>query len=287
MKIHTIYLFLLLSFFSKAQENKVENHNDSTSITIYKNQKPEAYMLWQVKSVSEFISRFNYQTYIDGKGMTDSIKAVFPRNNYLSKLFNEDDERLTSKKSKSNYAQSVRQFIEFICETEAKISPKVTIQATLALHGTYLGKSTKLKMILEKSFNIIDSSTSWQVKYIQLPSEISQKEGSKKIIIPDLKSDTLHKYKGLYPNAQDVAFVSLIQELDENKSVFTLVSPQNPITKEIVQFENVLQSGDLIIQKASDITLKILINSRYQIELQEFIREKENSGWLISNLIIH
>lgn len=286
MKNYKIYLFLLLSFLSKAQENKVENHKDSTSIIIYKKHKPEAFMLWQVKSLSEFISRFNYQTYIDGKSMSDSIKTIFPRNIYLLKLFNEDDERLISKK-KSNYAQSIKQFIELICETEAKISPKVTIQATLALHGTYLGKSTKLKMILEKSFNEKDSSVSWQVKHIQLPSDIFPKEGIKKNVNPDLKSDTLYKYKGLYPNAQDVAFVSLVQELDDNKSILHLISPQVPINKEITQLENALQSGDLTIQKTSDITLKLLVNSRYQIELQEFVREKENSGWLISNLIIH
>jgi hypothetical protein len=121
-----------------------------------------------------------------------------------------------------------------------------------------------------------------------LPPDIFPKEGIKKNVNPDVKSDTLYKkYKGLYPNAQDVAFVSLVQELDDNKSILHLISPQVPINKEITQLENALQSGDLTIQKTSDITLKLLVNSRYQLELQEFVREKENSGWLISNLIIH
>lgn len=288
MKICQTFIFLLLSFLSKAQETKVENIKDSTSIIIHKKTRPEAFMLWQVKSVSEFISRFNYQTYIDGKEMTDSIKNIFPRNHYLMKLFNEDDERLMNKKSKSNYPQNIRQFVESVCESESKISPKAAIQATLVLNGNYLGKATKLKMILEKTFNLKDSTVSWRIKHIQLPAEIVQKEVAKKTTTSDLKSDTLRtKYKGLYPNAQDVAFISLVQELNEAKRVLPLVSPQATITKEITQLENVLQSGDLTIQHASNITLKMLINSRYQIELQEFIREKENSGWLISNLIIH
>jgi hypothetical protein len=283
MKILISFALLLLSIESIAQKEQINQHRDSSTVIIHKKQKAESYMIWQIKSLSEFIARFNYEVFVDGQVMNDSTKQLYPREQYLMQLFNEDDSRFLSKKNNSPYYQNAIKFITLICETGTKIPEKPIIYASLTLNGAYLGKHTKLKMSLEKLYNSKDSSISWQITNITIPHEIKQKLNSKNEEIID--SSYIHK--GLNPNAQDVAFTSLVQQINEDKSIITLLSEKIPLSKEISLLENSLQNGDLHIINTSDISLNVVINKIYQVELQAFIREKENSGWLISNLITH
>ena len=83
-----------------------------------KNLPPEPWMIGQVKHVSQFIDRFDYQKLPDGTAFTDSTRQLYPREQYIRALFNQEDTRLTKHKV-NKYTLLVEEFLEPIRQNDS------------------------------------------------------------------------------------------------------------------------------------------------------------------------
>ena len=86
--------------------------NLSAQISIIQDGKKEALpnMVLQVKQLDEFVNRFNYEQDFYGKKINPQFAQQFPRDKYISLLFNNQDKRIIQ--NSAEYFSSIEQFIK-------------------------------------------------------------------------------------------------------------------------------------------------------------------------------
>lgn len=273
-----------IAYHSLAQNSETKGTSDSTSTVVFTKQPAESFMLWQIKSINEFIHRFNYEIFIDGAEMNDSLQMVYPRNEYLLKLFNEDDERLKMTENTLTYFTKVNQFIAMVCEEDIKINKQTRLSAVVKVEAFYQENKVTFNVYLQKQYQKKESSARWQITNISLPKEIIEEYHhlirEKNMVL----RDSTYIEEGLNPNAQDIAFLPLINAFNQAKSIIPLCNKNMLSQKDIYILELILKQNLLKVIGSKDILFKIDIHKNYQIEIRELMREKENSGWLITDL---
>lgn len=284
MKRILIFIFWGIIHNSLAQNSETKLIPDSISTVVFTKQPVESFMLWQVKSVNEFIHRFNYEVFIDGEKMNDSLQILYPRSQYILKLFNEDDERLKMTEKTQLYFIKVNQFIAMICEEDIRIDKQAKLSANVKLEALYKEKNVILDILLQKQYLKKEGSARWQITNISLPKEIIE-EHQHLIERKDITTtDSTYREEGLSPNAQDIAFSPLVNAFNQGKDIVSLCNQTILKHQEIYILEKILRLSLLKVKGTKDISFKISVHKNYQIEIREFMREKENSGWLITDL---
>ena len=138
-----------------------------------KTRSPESWMVWQIKHVSQFIERFDYQKLPDGSVFTDSTRQLYPREQYVRGLFNQEDVRLTKGKV-NKYTVSVDEFLEQVCQKDSVfIGQKPTLLAIAPCLVQMLDKTDTLFFSLKKYYRS-DSASYWQVEGVKLPSMLQK-----------------------------------------------------------------------------------------------------------------
>lgn len=284
MKKILIFIFWGIAYHSLAQHSEAKSISDSISTVVFNKKPVESFMLWQIKSINEFIHRFNYETFIDGTKMNDSLQMVYPRNQYLLKLFNEDDERLKMAENTLTYFTKVNQFIAMICEEDIKINKQTKLSATVKLEAFYQENKVNFNVYLQKQYQKKEASARWQITNISLPKKIIEEYQHRikeeNMVLPD----STYREDGLNPNAQDIAFLPLINAFNQAKSIIPFCNKNTLNHKDINILELLLKQSLLKVIGTKDILFKVDIHKNYQIEVRELMREKENSGWLITDL---
>lgn len=278
-----VFLLFLKSFYSFGQSQYETSPSDSNSAVYFKKQPHSNFMDWQVKSISEFIHRFNYETFIDGTSINDSISAIYSRKEYLYKLFNEDDERLKN----MEYLSKMNQFITTICEQDIKIPKQVKIEALLKLETIYLGKNHDLIFKLLKQYPHKEQVARWELSEVILP-DFFWNTNNQLLVLDNFEfRDSTYICKGLYPNAQDLAFIPLVQMMNQERSILSICS-KNIINKpEVLLLNHLLKQNALVVKATKELSFNLNISNKYQIIIHEYAREKENSGWLIHDFSMY
>ncbi|MGX7689518.1 hypothetical protein ACWA1C_20295 [Flectobacillus roseus] len=278
MRIQLIITIIsIVSISVYGQKSKL----DSTTITEYKREKPESFMLWQVKGLGDFISRFNYQTFINGKSWTDSTKQIYPRGLYVRSLFDEYDVRLGGLNKNQAYINQVDQFIKYVVEEHVTIGEFPELKAKIvAIAESGVGKFP-VEIELETIYNKSKKYSSWQISEIHLPKTIALgSEHSNEL------SECHQGSRYLNPNAHDTSFIQLLDIVNNGQSIIPLVSSKIRLTQEIWTLETSINKG-LKLTSIGDVRITLQVDKYYSLELKDFLREKENSGLLISNLVKH
>ena len=235
----------------------------------------------QIKSLGEFVQRFNYEKDPNGVAIPDSVKKAVPRAQYLNRLFNEDDARLKPAKPgvASLYRSKADLFIEMATDEKKpiRLSRQPALYAEVDYRVWHGQKKDTLTVYLKKFYRA-DSAAYWQVVGVQKPRRLSLPESK-----TSLKKDT-SRHEQLPPNAQDVSFLPLLKGIIATKSLLTFAPDtlQPDATWRVV--EAALQQGKLTVETALQTTVYVDTRNGWVVQLGEFIREKENSGWLITNL---
>ncbi|MFN8348781.1 MAG: hypothetical protein U0X91_27530 [Spirosomataceae bacterium] len=239
---------------------------------------PESYMVWQVKHLSEFVARFNYERLPNGQPFTDSSRRVYPREQYVRMLFNEDDPRFRKNKSAAAtfYTLQVEEFINAVTEQRIKIPAQASLEAIAKIRVTYNNQPDTLTVRLKK-FYTTDSASYWQVIQIQRPH----------LLRDTLRSACPDSIKRLDfpPNAHEVSFLPLLRGLNDYKSFCSFTSPAVHPSTDWQRTEAAFQKGLLQAEAVVSTTIYVPVGTEWLLELNEFVREKDNSGWLITNLI--
>lgn len=264
MKKTLIFLLLPLSLIGQSKQS----HN-------LKNRSPESWMVWQITHVSQFIERFNYQKLPDGSAFTDSTRQLYPRKQYLRGLFNQEDSRLTKGKV-NKYTVLVDEFLEQVCQKDSiVIGLKPNLSAIAPCLVQMLDKTDTLFFSLKKYYRP-DSASYWQVEGVKLPL-ILQKV---KIIA---SKDTIKRHY-LEPNAHEVAFLPLLRSMVDNNSILRIVPDSLHSQTALQILETVLKEKKIVITVMLPPTIFLETPHGWEMQLNDFIRETDNSGWLITNL---
>ncbi|MEI7586050.1 hypothetical protein [Runella sp.] len=268
-----IFILFLLPFWLQGQSTKPPKD------TILKvvGRAPEPWMQWQVKHVSEWIDRYNHLRLPDGTTFTDSSRLLYPREQYVRGLFNTQDARL-QKGAKGLYRLMVDEFVEQSCG-----KPPILIGTQPALYADAPcivqlgGKTDTLHIYLQKVY-AKNSAAQWVVEGVKLPKML-------KTITPIATKDTIKRHY-VEPTAQEVAFLPVLRSLVDAHSILRIAADSLQYHKDLLILESALRDKKLAVEIMLPPTLYLDTQRGWMVQLNDFIRETENSGWLITNLYI-
>lgn len=255
----TLYLFFSILFTFQL----------SAQITIVQDGKKEALpnMILQVKQLDEFINRFNYKQDFYGNKIIPQFKQQFPRDKYISLLFNNQDIRILQKQE--GYFKNIEYFINDVTSGNGQYIAKHSTQiyAVAICNLIYKGKNVKAKLVLNREVN--NNYAKWVIRkadanFLALP--------------PKTKS-----ISSLPPNSNETDFISLKKILDKKDNYSSLVKSQFEYNQ-LSTFLHLISTGELKFKYVEKIKYLILDIKDWAIAVQEFNRDSENSGWLISNI---
>ena len=241
-----------------------------------KTRSPESWMVWQIKHVSQFMERFDYQKLPDGSSFTDATRQLYPREQYLRDLFNQEDIRLTKGKI-NKYTVLVDEFLEQVCQKDSVlIGQKPILTATAPALVQMSDKLDTLYFSLKKYYRP-DSASNWQVEGVKLPL-ILQK------LTVVVSNDTIKRHS-LEPNAHEVAFLPLLRSMVDYNSILRIVPDSLHSQKTSFQIlESLLKEKKIVVTVMLPPTIFLETPQGWEMQLNDFIRETDNSGWLITNL---
>ena len=255
-----IYLFLIsiiISFQLTAQ------------ITIIQNGKKEALpnMVLQVKQLDEFVNRFNYEQNFYGKKITPEFTKQFPRGKYISLLFNNQDKRIIQ--NSAEYFSSIEQFIKDITDGNGQYIAKHSthIYAVADCKLFYKGKTVKATLILNRE--VTKSYAKWVIRKVDATF----------LYLPQKENPS----NSLPPNSHETDFISLKKTLDK-KNNFSSITQKSFQYNQLSSFLFLISTGELKFQYVEKLKYLILDIPNWAIAVQEYKRDSENSGWLISNI---
>ena len=232
-------------------------------------------MVWQIKHVSQFIERFDYKKLPNSSAFTDSTRQLYPREQYVRGLFNQEDVRLMKGKV-NKYTVLADEFLEQVCQKDSMaIGQQPVLSAIAPCLVQMLDKTDTLFFSLKKYYRK-DSASYWQVEGVKLPSMLQ------KIKVVVSKDTIIRHY--LEPNAHEVAFLPLLRSMVDNGSILRIVPDSLRSQTALQVFETVLKEKKMVVTVMLPPTIFIETPQGWEIQLNDFIRETDNSGWLISNL---
>ena len=269
--ITRLWLFGLLIPFSGLRAQVAPTRADTTQQTAgsadLKKRAAESFMNGQIKYVSDFIDRFN-----------NAAKAENGSENALRTLFNEDDPRLPATGRQHHpYASQVDVFVRSMRAEKVMIPKRGIMSAVIGIKVRCNGTQDTLKLHLRKDYTV-DSAAYWHIVRVIAPTRLLEEKGNAS------KMKTSSTRAELPPNANEVSFLPLLRGLDDYQSLA-------PFTHCIECRDAAWQKVESALQNDHMTTEAVVSNKIYltagdwEMELSEFIREKENSGWLISDLI--
>lgn len=238
----------------------------------------ESYMVWQVKHISDFIARFNHEVLHQGKKLIDTTRPEHPREISLRRLFNEEDERFKRTKYgiQSYYASQVDEFINTVTVQNLRICKQPHTEAVARLRVRHHSLSDTLVVRLRK-FYTVDSASYWKITQVHRPRLLQYTVHS--------TCDSLEAQEDLPPNSHEVHFLPLLRGLIDYQSFCPFMSSSSTPDLEWQHTEAALRKGVLQVESVLSTTIYMSVGTEWQLELREFLQEKENSGWLISNLV--
>lgn len=224
----------------------------------------EHYMQTQVLHFADFISRFN-----SGNAASRPVA--------IEALFDQDDPRRhPSDPASQAYAHLIREFTEDISQRGMRIPAAYPAEAVVRIAVRFRGKADTLLIGLRKEYTA-DRASYWQV--------ISVGETAFTLISTQKNCEPTRVRADLPPNAHEVSFLPLLRGIAEYSSLCPFTHCATCPDSHWMSVENALRTGELTVSVVTGVTLYLNAGDRWRMEIREFIREKDNSGWLISNIL--
>ncbi|GAA4418494.1 hypothetical protein GCM10023187_51960 [Nibrella viscosa] len=249
-----------------------------TSVTVVR-KPPTDWMKAQIKSVSDFVARYNRAVKPHTPSAIDTLTGATSPASALRALFNEDDPRLKASKKGmlSVYSRRVSLFIEETTQPAHPLPIPVRLLARVDVKVWLGNRTDTLRVYLQKRYTT-DSAAYWQVvgadRLRLLPA-------AKKVGSPP--ADTVKKLF-LPPNAHEVAFLPLLRGLKDDQSLLRFAADTLRPQPHEVAIEKALRSGQLLAESTMNTLVYVDTGRGWVLQLDEYVREKNNSGWLIADL---
>ena len=240
---------------------------------------PRNYLI-KVKQLSEFIHRFNFQKDFLNQDIGPEFESIIARNDYIRLLFNNEDKRLNPEIENESYRNLVDFFIHEVCSDSIYIDPfSEQIYAELTCQISINGKNEELNLLLKRE---IDNGLKWAI--ISVNQNFNREKEYQWIRHDD--TDTGDKPKSYIPPlSNETNFIDLKILLNDADNLDHL-SSGDCIKENVLGFYNMIRKGALKYQHVKSIQYHILDIPGWIAVVTNFHRNTDNSGWLISNLIL-
>ncbi len=257
----TNFIFIILILFCKTSTfSQIGINTGNTSET------PQEYYL-NVKQFSEFIDRFNYLSDWKGNKMSNDFKSKVSRSQYIGYLINQEDQRI--KKNDTAYVNLCNRFIADIInpqnpQTISLYSGQVIANTDVSID--YKGKSQQIKIqFIPEVLN--DRSAKWVIQNVDADCFKNM-------------ADSLNKYF-IAPNSNETNFINV--KRIENLSNPLYFFPNEMNSSPTLLFMTESAAGRLKIKTIEKVVYEITFKG-WKIKVEEFVRNTNNSGWLISDI---
>ncbi|WP_247236590.1 hypothetical protein [Telluribacter sp. SYSU D00476] len=247
----------------------------------YKSQRlaAEPFMKARVHYTNDFVRRFNDLVGPDN----DSINGPHDhtaRKQRIRQLFDLEDSRLASSGGSTNvYKYLIDQFLFEICDS---FKPKQLIDANENMYAEVRGlaiwknQTHEYKMYLKK--DRIGSNWLWQIIGLDAPFLMTDKTTYGK------DSVTKSSSRFIPPNAHEMNFMALHKHLNAGLSIKYFIDDAYHGDSSLNAFAYYHTIGQLRPQTLEISSLWIYTPMGWLIQLRQFNRDSDNSGWLISDL---
>lgn len=225
---------------------------------------PPQYYL-QVKQFGEFIDRFNYLSDWKGNKINDDFAKTYPRKDYLTFLINSEDQRLKD----SAYLKSCSLFLDEVTDLNNPLlislfSGQVTAHSLVNI--TYMGKPYKIEVTFVPEV-LSDRSAKWVIKKVEANCFSAIKDSLATHFIA--------------PNSHETSFINL-KRIDQLSNPVYFMS-SDVVTNTTLLFMTEVAAHHLTIDNIEKTSYYIDF-THWQVTVDEFVRNSNNSGWLISDV---
>ncbi|MGM9506764.1 hypothetical protein ACS5NO_03525 [Larkinella sp. GY13] len=243
----------------------------------------EPFMIQRVAFVSDFLHRLNYQQTPTQQAFDSLSRLTYPRERYLRMLFNEDDPRLNARSGRHSpaYQTLVDEFVSTIAnDTAAVLLPKDTEQLFGEVEYTVLYKNTPQKVTFFLKRNRTDSYSDWKIIDAEAPFLKASRTDT-------MRLDTSRRNdRSLFISSEthETRFLNLFNFLRNRENLLAFTLSAYPVSKTLIRLSKAVQDGSLTLQQTQKVHLYLDIRRGWLLKLEDFHREKENAGWLITDL---
>jgi len=239
---------------------------------------PEPFMLSRLDFTDDFRKRFNYETAPTGKKMDDTLRRQVSRKVCLESLFDQTDARVNKRMNfDRRYYQAKEILIDQILENDLYLpGMDSTLYASVNFTADYMGKEVSGTMYLKKVK--APYSFRWKIIDASVPFLRAQKDSE---YVTTVLADTTLKY--IRSNAHETNFLSLYSLLRSGTPLLKLTDESGIDNPALVALSKSIQTKQCVLDQFS-VLIFIPVTNNWVVRLENFTRESENSGWLISDL---
>jgi hypothetical protein len=233
-----------------------------------------------VKQIEEFLKRFYYEQTPDQRPLTtDSLRALYPRRAYLLSLFDAKDSRRTTQPS---YKQAIDTFVTELSEADEKpddLYANVLIETPF--RASYRGKAETLTVFWQMTH--IGRAQGWRMVGLAAPFLTASTDTSKAPPSGDT-TQLVTRPLTLSPNTHETSFLEFHRVIKQGHDLRLLLSDSLGQTGIGRAFIEAVRQRELRLIETERVSLFIPTKSGWIVRVDEFPRDNENSGWLISDL---
>jgi len=239
---------------------------------------PRNYLI-KVKQFSEFVDRFNFQKDFLNKDIGPEFKSVITRDDYIMLLFNHEDERLDPEVEDDTYQILVSMFIREICSDSIcidRLSEKIYAELTCQININ--GNDEELNLLLKQE---IDDGLKWAIISAdrKFTCETEYHDNVRD------NSDDSESKNYIPPYSNETNFIDLKFLFNDHRNL-DFLSSRDCVKENLAGFYDMIRKGSLKYLHVKSIHYHILEIPGWILVIDNFQRNTENSGWLISDLLL-
>lgn len=244
----------------------------STRPAVVQRVAAESFMTARVHFTGDFIRRFY--------GQAGTGNPPMAREMQIRALFDNEDARLNRRPTgeRSRYADLVDEFVADVCRVQPLPTPTDANEWYAEVRGrvTWQHRERDFTLYLRKNRN----GANWAWQMIGAEAAFLPPDGD----APDLTVIRRDSLVFIPPNAHELNFMGLAKQLRSGIGLGQFVDPalaHDPTLRGLAQR---LADGQLRLPTLLTTTVSLTVPPGWLVQLRQFNRETDHSGWLISDL---
>lgn len=254
---------------------------DTAEYLTAQTQAPASFMTRNVAFVSEFIKRLNYQRTPDNQPMDSTNRLIYLREPYLRELFNQDDDRLNPRSPRYSraYKTTVDDFVTDVLRDTASVFLTDAREQLFAqvVYDIRYRDSTMPATVYLKMFRT-GGAYDWKI----LDSENQLPTGRRRHSIASHADSIPNLF--ITSETHETRFLNLLGHMRKRQNLLQLMAPNQPVSLAMRALAEGIQDSTVTVTRTSAVHIFLNTRRSWVLQLDDFVRAKDNAGWLIANL---
>jgi hypothetical protein len=235
----------------------------------------------KVKQFNEFIDRFNYERDFLNQDIGPSFSDKITRQQYIGLLFDHSSAtRSAGVHEGAGKDTLIRGFIQTVCRDSVYIDKySELVYAELKCRVTINEKSKVIYVLLKQE---IDHGLKWSIVSVQSNDSIGKKGETDHI---QYLGQGLNKEQPEYipPLSNETNFM-VLKKILTNSNNLGIYSAANYNPRRVIPFYYAVSTDELKFKYVESIAYFLFDVPGWTMNVRNFQRDTENSGWLIANI---